>query len=390
MEDEENTLKKQRETNFELLRIIAMLMVVILHYLNHSDTVLRLDEETSFVRIAGSAVQCLCIVAVNVWVLISGYFLSDAEYRLKRILIVIAEVYFYTVGVTAVMLLTSSAHIAATDSVYKAVQFLLPFESEHYWFATAYLFMVLFSPILNAGIRMLDRRQMKVTILGLLVWFSLIRSFVPVNLVTDDYGYGFGWFMTLYLIAAYIRRYDVAVFSTKGRSLLVYLGSVCASFVIRFVIYAIHTGNGGLKYYFTMPVHYNFVFCLTGALGLFQFFRYIQIPESVFARVVRFVAPFTFGVYLLHEHLEVRERWVGWMESLIGNVPRENAVLYLLHLAASVCIVFAAGIFIDWIRSVIFAFLMRVMHGTRFAAFIRNTDAALRTKREGGKRWYDR
>lgn len=367
-----------------------MLMVVILHYLNYSDTVLRLDEAASPVRIAGSVLQCLCIVAVNVWVLISGYFLSDAEYRLKRILIVIAEVYFYTIGVTAVMLLTSSAHIAATDSVYKAVQFLLPFESEHYWFATAYLLMVLFSPILNAGVRMLDRRQMKVTILGLLVWFSLIRSFVPVNLVTDDYGYGFGWFMTLYLIAAYIRRYDVKVFATKGKGLLVYFGSVAVSLVILFAIYGAHTEGGGLKYYFTMPVHYNFVFCLTGALGLFRFFRFVTIREKRLSRVVRFLSPFTFGVYLLHEHLEVRTRWIGWMESLLGEIPRESVAAFVLHLVSSVLIVFAAGLFIDWIRSMIFAFLARVLRGTRFASFVRNTDAALRTKREGGKRWYDR
>lgn len=380
---------KKRETNFELLRVIAMLMVVILHYLNHADTVLRLDEDLSAVRVTGSILQAFCIVAVNVWVLISGYFLSGAEYRVKRILIVIAEVFFYTVGVTAVMLLTSSAHIAATDSIYKTIQFLLPFESEHYWFATAYLLMVLFSPILNMGIRHLDRKQMKVTIIGLLVWFSFIRSFVPVVLATDDYGYGFGWFMTLYLIAAYIRMYDVSVFSTKAKSLAVYLGSAAVLFVVRFAIYLMHSGNGGLRYYFTVPDHYNFVFCLTGALGLFQFFRYVKVKEGAFAKIVRRIAPYTFGVYLLHEHLEVRDRWIGWMESLLGDVPGASVPGFLLHLAGSILIVFLAGLFIDWIRSVIFAFLARILHGTKFAAFVRNTDAALRTKKEGGRRWYD-
>lgn len=367
-----------------------MLMVVILHYLNHADLVLQLKEPATPVRITGSLIQCVCIVAVNVWVLISGYFLSNAEYRLKRILTVIAEVYFYTIGITAVMLATFSAHINATDSIYKAIQFLLPFESEHYWFATAYLLMVLFSPILNAGIRMLDRRQMKVTILGLLIWFSFIRSFVPVILVTDDYGYGFGWFMTLYLIAAYIRRYDVTIFSTKGKSLAIYLGSAAVGFVIEFLIYRAHVASGGLNYYFTMPTHYNFVFCLTGALGLFQFFRFVHVPEGAFSRIVRFVAPLTFGVYLLHEHLEVRTRWIDWMESFLGEIPRASVPGVLLHLIASVGIVFLAGIFIDWIRGIIFAFLARVLRNTRFAGFIRDTDAALRTRMEGGKRWYDR
>ncbi len=369
---------------------MAMLMVVGLHYLNHADTLLRLDAPISSVRIAGSLVQSFLLVAVNVWVLISGFFLSTAEYSVKRILRVIAEVYFYTLGVTAALLLTNSVQINVTDSVYKTIQFLLPFESEHYWFATAYILMLLLSPIMNMGVRYLNRQQLKITILGMLIWHSLIRSFVPVLLATDDYGYGFGWFCTLYLIAAYIKRYDVGLFATRKRSLFVYGAGSVVSFLIMLVLFFLHEGRGGLHYYFTMPTHYNFVVCLLGALGLFQFFRLSHLPEGRIARMARAAAPFSFGVYLLHEHVEIRNRWVGWLESLIGEVPRESVGGFIIHMIASVGIVFLTGLFVDWVRSVLFAYLQRVLRNTKPAAFIRETDVILRTKREGGRRWYDR
>ena len=115
-----------RNSNMELLRIVSMLMVLSLHYLLFGN-VLSLSTVGGAAYYACWTVEAVCHISVDCYMLISGYFLSGAEYRIKRILIVIAEVFFYTIGVTAVMLLTSSAHITATDSVYKAIQFLLPF-----------------------------------------------------------------------------------------------------------------------------------------------------------------------------------------------------------------------------------------------------------------------
>lgn len=99
--------------------------------------------------------------------------------------------------------------------------------------------------------------------------------------------------------------------------------------------------------------------------------------EGKFSDVVRFIGPLTFGVYLLHMHIEIRDRWVIWMEHLIGEVPTESIILFAWHLVRSVVIVFLAGIFVDWIRKTIFDFIGRVFHDTWLFKTVRQWDKDL-------------
>ena len=96
--------------------------------------------------------------------------------------------------------------------------------------------------------------------------------------------------------------------------------------------------------------------------------------ETKFADVVRFVAPFTFGVYLLHMHLEIRGRWVLWFVHIFGEVPRNNVFLFAWHQVRCIVIIFAAGVLVDWIRKMIFDFVGRGMQGTRLADMIKRWD----------------
>lgn len=371
-------MKKKREANFELLRILAMFMVVVLHYLSHADALVKLGVPATRVEIVATLIEALNIVAVNVWVLISGYFLSETGFRIKRIIILIAQIYFYTICVSFVMMATNVYVVHTTDSVYKLVQYIFPIESEHYWFATSYVILYVLAPVLNAGIEKLTRNQLRVVIMGLLLWFSLIKTIVPVVFATDHFGYDFGWFICLYLIAGYIKKYNVVLFYDAKKSLMVYLGSVFIIFAAVMGVYYINLYRGGLVYYFTVPFHYNFIFCLTGALGIFSLFRFIRIKEGRFADIVRRIAPYTFGVYLLHEHLEIRDRWLGWMEGIFGNVPRDSVILFIVNMILCVTAVFVAGVFIDWIRAVIFNYIRRVMRNSGATRLFDRIDISLR------------
>lgn len=71
---------KKRQLNYELLRILAMLMIVSLHYLSKGGILgepARADMTTA--GYTAWLIEAFCIVAVNVYVLISGYFGVDAR-----------------------------------------------------------------------------------------------------------------------------------------------------------------------------------------------------------------------------------------------------------------------------------------------------------------------
>jgi hypothetical protein len=227
---------------------------------------------------------------------------------------------------------------------------------------------------MNAAVNTLKRKQLKTVIIGLLTWFCFIKSIVPVKFGTDRMGYDFGWFICLYLIAAYIRKYNIVLFRDAKKSALVYLISVVVIAAFSLVFYKINFDTGNFNYYAEVPCHYNFFFALTGALGLFSVFRFMRLKENLLADVIRIIAPYTLGVYLLHMHFEIADRWVEWIEQIIGETPLDNVLTFFIHLVVSVLIVFFAGIFVDWIRKYIFNFFGRVLGDTRLFRFIKRVD----------------
>lgn len=366
--------KSKRNPGFELLRIVAMLMIITLHYNSQTGALLQLGIPATGTAVFANIMESFAITGLNVYVLLSGFFLSKGRVKLSRILQLIAQVYFYTFVISLVMMLVGTYSLQAGNTTYKLVEYLFPISSEHYWFVTAYVIMYVLAPVMNAAVEKLSRIRMKAVIIGLLVWFCFIKSIVPVLFPTDHFGYDYGWFICLYLIAAYIRKYNVVLFYSARKSAMVFLISCAVIATMSISLYYINFNHGGLAHYSEVPFNLNFFFTLTGSLGLFSFFRFYRMREGKAADVVRFVGPLTFGVYLLHMHIEIRDRWVTWMEHLLGSVPYHSVPLFAWHAVRSILIVFVAGIFVDWIRKMIFDFIGRVMHDTWLFKKIRELD----------------
>ena len=375
--DSQSITKKKRDANIELLRIVAMLMIITLHFNNQSKALLVLGKPASNVQIFATVLEAIAITGVNVYVLISGYYLSSSKVRLSKVILLILQVYFYTLIISGAMMLVGAYTVKPDDKLDRMLKYLFPISSEHYWFVTAYVIMYLLAPVMNAAVNALKRKQLKAVIIGLLTWFCFIKSIVPVKFGTDRMGYDFGWFICLYLIAAYIRKYNVVLFIDAKKSALVYLVSVVVIAAFSLIFYMINLSTGNFKYYANVPCHYNFFFALTGALGLFSVFRFMRLKENLFAEVIRIIAPYTLGVYLLHMHFEIADRWVEWIEHIIGETPLDNVLTFFIHLVVSVLIVFFAGIFVDWIRKYIFNFFGRVLGDTKVFRLIKRVDEDL-------------
>lgn len=95
--------KPGRQANFELLRIIAMFMVVILHWNTNSGLLLDVGSPVTGAGVWSLVTESVCIVAVNVYVLISGYFLSSCTFSFRRVAQVLVQTLFYTVLIPPVL-----------------------------------------------------------------------------------------------------------------------------------------------------------------------------------------------------------------------------------------------------------------------------------------------
>lgn len=370
---EGNVAEHKRMANYELLRVLAMIMVVVMHFLAHSNSLLEIDAPAGGVRILGSLLESFCLVAVNVYVLISGYFGVKGAFRTGKVASLFVQIWSYALVVPFILTLLGIPTVASSMGVYGLIQYLFPIETEHYWFATSYFILYLLSPILNTAARNLSKRQLQITLGGLLILLCVIKSISPFAFAFDRYGYDLPWFICVYLWAAYLGLYGCDLAEKRGW--LVYVGSALAGFGVNVSMYFLSRRWDSFRYYFTVPYHYNYIFCFTGAVGLFYGFSRIRIREGIFADAVRRLGSLCFGVYLLHEHIDLRQVWYGWITGVINPLGEGGLLWFLWELAGCTVILFTAGIMAEWIRSRLSGILFnRVVKKTKLYAFIKRLE----------------
>ncbi len=344
-------MTSKRQANFELLRVVAMLMIVTLHYLVKGAVAVPYGEDKGLVNLFAWLLEAFCIVAVNCYVLLSGYFLVESVWKPGRIVSLLVQILFYSVLIPVAMIGMGMIPMEQVG-VYDWIGFLLPIETEHYWFATAYFFLYLFAPVLAAGVKKMEQKTLQKAILLLVLFFSVGKTIFPISLVTDRYGYDFGWFLCLFLIAAYLRLYGCQWLEKRRNCILLYGSMSVCIFLLWLFSSVLAEKIPVFGYYADMPYTYNHLFCLLGAIGLFMLFKHIKIKEGVAAEVIRRIAPYSFGVYLVHEHILVRYEWTKWLN--IDTVSGTWA--FVPHMLASAAAVYAVGSVIDFVRAYLFRY----------------------------------
>lgn len=347
----------KRMANLELLRCVAMMMVVVLHFLGKGGLLPDLAGESMGVYgVTAWLLETLCIVAVNVYMFISGYFLCMSDFKLSRLIGLYLQIWTYSTVVGLAGALTGVLAETPFDTHY-ILTLIFPVNMGHYWFMTAYVFLYLFLPFVGLAVRQMTKRQLQTAAALLFAVFCLAKSVLPVRLDMDEKGYDCLWYLCVFVAAAYVRRFGVRFLEGRAKSLLLYLG--CCGLILAgtFGLRAIVIKTGSLERMLKMFLEYNHVLPFLAAAGLFGFFRSLNVKGKI-AIVINRVAPYTLGVYLLHENLGLRYSWQKWLgaDRVDGSVPG----LLLWTLAAAVC-VFVCGVAADMVRKGVFRLAGKVL-----------------------------
>lgn len=342
-------MKKKRMANMELLRILAMIMVVMLHYLSKGGLLPNMTDNLGTNGYAAWILETFSIVAVNVYMLISGFFLTESRFKSSRFAELICQILFYSLLIPVILIAVGT--ISLKDlTVYKLLKYIFPVEMEHYWFATAYVLLYLMSPVFKTAVHHMKQSQLKATIVLLLCILSLNKSILPVRLEMDKLGYDAIWFFCVFLCAAYLRLYGIPCLTTSRKGIAGYLCCCAGILGITLAVRVVYLKTGSLEDFLTATYHYNHILNLLAAICLFAAFYYMRLPEGKIADFICKIAPYTFGVYLFHEQEELRYLWPTWF----GASDRGNPAVFVLRCIGSVLMMFIMGICIDIVRSVIF------------------------------------
>ncbi len=369
--------EKKRMANLELLRCVAMMMVVMLHYLGKGGLLPKLTEEgMSSTGIAAWLLEAFSTVAVNVYMLISGYVLCNASFRLRRLFGLLLQVWLYSVIFGVFAAAAGIVRETAVDTHY-FLTLLFPVLMRHYWFVTAYVFLYLLLPFLGTALQKMAKRQMQLAIALFLTVFCLSKSILPLRLEMDSKGFDFLWYFCVFVTAAYIRRFGLPILKTRKRALCLYAVCSLLAFGGNMALQFIYIRTGRLDNIQGLFMEYNHVLPFLAALGLFWAFVQTEVNDKI-TPVINKIAPHTLGVYLLHENMGLRYTWQKWlMADRISSVGE----LLFYSLSAVVC-VFVCGILIDMLRVCltkgIHALLCRWNGYRKLTARIEKADALFR------------
>ncbi len=334
-----------RMANLELLRCVAMMMVVVLHYLGKGGLLPELTgTDMDSTGLVAWLLECFCIVAVNVYMFLSGYLLCTSSFKPSRLVGLWFQVWVYSVAVGLLGALTGIVMETPVDTHY-ILTLLFPVSMSHYWFLTAYVFLYLLLPFMGIALRKMDRRQMQVAACCLLFAFCLLKSLLPARLEADQKGLDCLWYLCVFVAAAYMRRFGVSFLEKRGRGVFLYIGSCLAVFGGTFGLREIYLRTGSLELILKVFLEYNHILVFLAAAGLFAAFSRMQVSGWL-SRLVNHIGPYTLGVYLLHENLGLRYTWQNWL-----GAERITSVWGLAAgVAIAVTCVFVCGVLVDMLR----------------------------------------
>lgn len=306
-----------RDSGIELLRILAACGVVVLHYNGAAFPLVKDGSANSYILLL---LEGLFVCAVNVFVLISGYFLSSTTKRktVKAVELVVQVV------VMALGLYLGTSLLSGSFTPGGALLSAVP----NNYFVTLYITLYLISPYINLAINKLSDKALVVMTVMMLLLFSVWPTILDVIAETTGFVFGglyttntggsqFGYsvinFALMYLLGAVLRRKCIAFSKTVQLLGLVF----CVAVLFLWQLYLPQIARS----YCNIVVIATSIFC------------FLLFKEFTFkSKVINALSKAAFTCFLIH----------GAFLGLIGieRFVNANPLILVLHIAVSVLVIF--------------------------------------------------
>lgn len=302
--EETDFMQKVRNSNIEMLRILAMLAIIAGH-MTHQTEVLNCTSGSQLLLsyIAGSGHR----IGVNLFLLIGTWFLVESSFKAERILKLYGQMAFYTISISVVILLLDLPH-----SDVDIIRCFMPFTLRPVWFGSAYIAMLLLIPFMN---HIPQSGGGKFMVMILFVLISAFSTITPK--MWDNYICSFVWFAFIYLA---MRQLKTSIQSFHANKWVV--------LSLGFFLYIV-LAYGEFK---DVPIakqyidDFKSVPNLLISLCIFYFFIRLDVKTS---KCINWFAGSAFAVYIVHQtpnFYEILWNKVYQVSSWIGS---DWFILYL-------------------------------------------------------------
>ncbi len=316
---------KIRDSRFEILRILSMILIIMHHFAVHG------GWPTSGVGAVNQGIINFFVIGgklgVNIFILISGYFLFTSNFKLKKVLLLLAQILFFSITIYIILLSCGQVQFS-WNHIKLAIRYFVCGN----WFMPFYLILYCLSPFINIMIKNINSKQHIY-----LISFLLILQVVAPSLFNVTFFGNAAWFITLYLIAAYIKLYPNKVFNNFKFNLI--------AFIFLFILIA--ALNIFVDYSAWGTTHLACVLC---AITMFLAFKN---SKQIKSRFINAISSTTLGIYLIHDNAFFSS--ILWKKLLC--CPSHITLPWYSFLLFAICcviIIFVVCCGIDFLRQFIF------------------------------------
>ena len=335
--------KAERNYSIDLLRILAMMMIIVMHQMSHGGGT-EVYDDISLNSIIARFLHALCVVGVNLYVLISAYFLVNEKFRFSKVIHIVLETWFYSWGIFLIFKLSNQDIASMKNS-------LLPISFAQNWFITEYIGMYMLFPFCNVLIKAMSQKQHKSVIIVLLALLSIWSDIIPsANPFGTSPGATTFWFLAVYMTGGYIRLY-VDLTQLRKKSTAVYFISSIIITLSWVVIIALSKLIPGISHVSDYYYRYNCIFVMVSSVALFCLFINIKIRNKPMKSVIKIVSPLTLGVYLIHDNPNIRA--IIWGKIFIKDTLLSSPLYIVQFIGRVVCVCIVCA-FIDYLRTLLF------------------------------------
>ena len=327
-----------RKSNIELLRMVSMFLIVLHHYCVNSGFMEVMD--LSHVTPNTLLVQFMSFggkVGVNVFLIISGYFMIRGGVKWIKVLKLLLQILFYNVVVFACLALAGVPYGWKEIVRICPVLFSLPGS-----FIGSYLLVYMLSSVLNKWLTGLSRKEYRWLLAVLLFYFVVAGTFLK----QDTWNY-FGWAFTLYIVGGYLRLHYDGSLERRWPGFWPLMSLLSLGMMWGFMLlvdYFLYPRSGISGWTYLMADANKFPVFLMG-VSLFLWFR--SIPMG-YHRWINTLAASSFGVLLIHANSGMMRQWL-WKDFLHNTSYYDSPYLWL-HMLLSVVGVYLICSLLDILR----------------------------------------
>lgn len=328
------TLQKylNRDSNMELLRILAILGVLVVHADFFALGVPTKEECISapLVSTWRFIIENMTIISVNLFVLLSGWY--GIHPKRKRLLEFLFQILFFNILFFGIYTIISPEKTLTRDGIGSI--FML---DERFWFVKAYLLLYLISPILNSYLEKAPQKQFK-WILICFFLFQTVYGWLFPSVSWFKYGYSTISFIFIYLLASFLRKYRIQI--GGGKSLIViYVIFVFLNSVLSFASVYLNR-----SYYIERLIAYNSPMVIIASVAMFLYFTKIHLKSGL----INMVAISSFAAFLFHaNHFFVEEVYRPWLKEWFAT---DTFTLFSIKALVFIVLIFVLSIILDKIR----------------------------------------